>query len=61
MERQFTEEEIKKLWEIRNDYKAGKLSENVKPIKRRKAKNARIISNRANRAKNRRSKPPEVL
>ena len=32
----FTNEELKKLWEVRNDYKAGKLSENIKPKRRRK-------------------------
>ena len=34
----FTNEELKKLWEVRNDYKAGKLSENIKKRRRKEGK-----------------------
>ena len=43
----FTNEELKKLWEVRNDYKAGKLSENIKPKNANRTK--RKNSNRANK------------
>ena len=47
----FTNEELKKLWEVRNDYKAGKLSENIKPKNANRTK--RKNSNRANNPKDR--------